>query len=441
MIRAFFLLLAVFSQFANAETIPATSGPLTFVVQNSAPSAQTSSVQSSYQAACDAGLVLWQTQYPSSGFFLKACQVANPTAGVNQNYGTARYGYGSSGGEYTGIIIVKSVGYSCPSGQNWTLVGATCTRPDCPAGQPMQPDGTCADKCAPTKDKYTSGWVSYTGASVPTGTVCISGCNYQQNVLLGNDDRIGTDGRTWAEVGQTGLGTSCTGGTQGQTPDEKNKDSKKPPCGAADGVLTTSTGKVLCVPEGTPDARKPGVQKTESKQTGPNGEVTTTEKTTTKDPQTGATHTSTTSTTTNPDGTTKTSSEEKSTGGAAVGGGGSGDNSGNEPGQCAKEPDSPMCKKGTVKEKGQFDSAQGAKLQEAKDQLTAKFNEIKSAASAAFTSSTASGSGTLPCPAPVTVLGKPVSLCVSDYSNQLSVIGAIIVFAAGIIAIFLVVTA
>lgn len=126
MIRAFFLLLAVVSQFANAETIPATSGPLTFVVENYAPSGQTTSVQSSYQAACDAGLVLWQTKYPSSGFFLKGCQVANPTAGVNQNYGTARYGYGSSGGEYTGIIIVKSVGYSCPSGQNWTLDGATC---------------------------------------------------------------------------------------------------------------------------------------------------------------------------------------------------------------------------------------------------------------------------------------------------------------------------
>lgn len=39
-------------------------------------------------------------------------------------------------------------GVGCPSGQNWTLSGASCVRPDCPSGSVRQSDGTCSNPCA-----------------------------------------------------------------------------------------------------------------------------------------------------------------------------------------------------------------------------------------------------------------------------------------------------
>lgn len=246
----------------------------------------------------------------------------------------------AQGGVVGGSCVTKV--YSCPNGG--TLSGTTCTK-TCPEGSPMQPDGSCGcapglhlengtcvpdDKCAPTKDKYTSGWVSYTGDKVATGTVCIADCNYEQNIMLDQDDRIGTDGRKWAQVGQTGLGTSCTGSTTpSMEPDQKNKESKKPPCAATDGVLTTSTGKVLCVPEGTPDARKPDVKVKTKTETFPDNTTKQTTETTTRDPVTGATSTSTSSTSTGKaDGTEGQAGPVGTTTGSSTSGSGNGDGDG-----------------------------------------------------------------------------------------------------------------
>lgn len=62
--------------------------------------------------------------------------------------------------------------------------------------------------------------------------------------------------------------------------------------------MTTSTGKVLCVPEGTPDARKPGVKQEKKTETFQDGSKKETDTTTTQDPKTGAINTTTTTTTT-----------------------------------------------------------------------------------------------------------------------------------------------
>jgi len=255
------------------------------------------------------------------------------------------------GGSYCALYPLSGSGYIvtyyvpkkyCPNGG--TLNGTTCVK-TCPEGSPMQPDGSCGcapglhlengscvpdDKCAATKDKYTSGWVSYTGDKVPTGTVCIADCNYEQNIMLDQDDRIGTDGRKWAQVGQTGLGTSCTGSTTpSMEPDQKNKESKKPPCAATDGVLTTSTGKVLCVPEGTPDARKPDVKVKTKTETFPDNTTKQTTETTTRDPVTGATATSTSSTSTGKaDGTEGQAGPVGTTTGVSTSGSGNGDGDG-----------------------------------------------------------------------------------------------------------------
>lgn len=438
MMRVLFFLLALISTAASAQNVPATLstvpktlGPPYAVPGN--PSKPTPLESCNYDTTLYDTVVRLSSDPASPDFKIYRCTIVN-TSGWN---GYFRDSHGT---------------LSCPSGVPKDDGSNYCQVKTCPSGYdgPMTIDGVpdmCrpAVKCEPSQINRDGVCVcdpahlasfptAYGGAMEGTGespsSACVGGCMRNTgDFCLGGGDKWWCSGGSW--TAQT-----CTGGPT----DTKMPENKKPPCAATDGVLTSSKGTVACVPEGTPSARKPDVAKTEQKQTAADGTVTTTEKTTTKDPATGATTTTTSTTTTAPGGATSTATSETSSGSNGMFKG-TGDNSGNEPGQCAKEPDSPMCKKGTVKEKGQFDSAQGAKLQEAKDQLTAKFNEIKLAASAAFTASTSSGSGTLPCPAPITVLGKPVSLCVSDYSNQLSVIGAIIVFAAGIIAILLVVTA
>lgn len=352
--RVFFFavgfLLTAFSVFALAETIPATSGPLTFVVENSPPSAQTTSVQGSYQAACDAGLVLWQTKFPSSGFFLKGCQVSNPTAGVGQFYGTATYGYGTSGGEYTGSILPKSVGYSCPSGQNWTLNGSVCSRPDCVEPETRQSDGTCkaSNKCE-GKDLTppTFAWVSFNKGNSPYGTRCKDGCEVAQTGPVSHPT-LNPDGDHY--VGGTHdfhqlmktqyFAVECKVGQDGAvapeptTPPENAPPptKKKPPCDASEGVLTSSKGTVACVPEGTADARKPDVGKTKKEEVFQDGSTRNTETTTTRDPATNATHTSSTTTNTPANngsagqaGAVGTSTSQSGTGGKAGDGDGEGD--------------------------------------------------------------------------------------------------------------------
>jgi hypothetical protein len=70
--------------------------------------------------------------------------------------------------------------YSCPTGQNWTVVAATCYRPDCvaPAVRKLS-DGTCSTSCRSTA---TIGLKSYYDIGLSAGgspspiIACISGC-------------------------------------------------------------------------------------------------------------------------------------------------------------------------------------------------------------------------------------------------------------------------
>ena len=205
--------------------------------------------------------------------------------------------------------------------------------------------------------------------------------------------------------------------------------------------MTSSSGNVMCLPEGTAGASKPVVDLSKKTETFPDNTTKTTETTKTTDPNTQATDTRTTTTSTGgQSGTAGTSTTTSNTGGSTGDGtgNGSGDGSGDEPGQCAKEPNSPMCKKGTVPQKGKFDDGQDGKVTAAKDQLRAKFAEVKSAASSMFSGSLATGGGSLPCPPPITILGKSWTLCVADYSDQLSIIGTFIMLAAAVGAAFIV---
>ncbi|MCG2577594.1 hypothetical protein LZ012_11380 [Dechloromonas sp. XY25] len=366
------------------------------------------------------------------------------------SYGTSypKTAQGVSGG----YCIWKSSNFS--ANQYYSGEVVTCTDPNVP-----NENGVCGpppSRCA-GKDQLppTFAWVSFNKGNSPYGSRCNAGCLVYQTgpvshpTMNPNGDAYvgGTHDRH--ELMKTQYtATECTVGQDGAVAPEPTVEPnkappptpKKPNCDASEGVLTTSKGTVACVPEGTVEARKPTVQRAESKATAPNGDVTVTNKTTTTDPATGAKETVTSTTTTTFGGGSTTKTESTTSGGNGQNGLSDGDNSGSEPGQCAKEPNSPMCKQGTVKDKGKFDNGQDTKLNEAKQALTDKFNQIKTDLTSALSSSAGVSSGSLPCPPPVTVLGKQISICVNNYADKLSPIGAIVVFAAAIIAILLVVT-
>jgi hypothetical protein len=185
--------------------------------------------------------------------------------------------------------------------------------------------------------------------------------------------------------------------------------------------VTSSGGGVACVPATTPGATTPETETTTTKQTGSDGSETTTTETTTKDPVTGAKSTETT--TTGAGGTTKTTSEKTGvdTNGDGVGDGPTDQNQ-DQQGECEKSPDSPLCKTGTPKAAGTFNSQSAevtAARQSYQDKLTAISNDLKS-----VFGTVAAGAGSLPCPPPVILHGKSISFCATDYSDALSPISS-----------------
>lgn len=442
--RLFFIVLALLSPsvFAAGTSIPATAGVTLGAVTldggyssacntlfTSKLSALTGSTYSSVEQAVSgvqSGMPATSNCHPTSNSTLLS---VGPTSSNR-----IRVIYKLDGSTYTATInIAYAASYVCPSGYTGPLLVGSV--------QMCDPVNPCADRDKKPNDFL---WVSYNKGQSPYGYRCKDGCQVSQTgpvshpVMNPNGDWYtgGTADRHdlmqiqyYAIKCEANAQQSSTGD---QPPPPVPPVPKAPKCDPSEGVLTTSTGKVVCVPEGMMGAPKPIESDTQKREEDANG-VKNTTKNTTKDPITGAT--TVTEKTTDANGNVTSSSSSSS------GAGGSGDNSGDEPGQCAKEPDSPICKKGTIKDKGKYGSDQDGKLEQAKAELTAKFSEIRGALSNQFRYNGSSSGGSLPCPAPVTVLGATISFCVADYSSSLSVIGDIIVFAATIIAAIIVVTA
>lgn len=220
-------------------------------------------------------------------------------------------------------------------------------------------------------------------------------------------------------------------------PDPKETaDNNKNPgaCAASGGVYYSVGGVGKCgTPANDNSMDKLTIKEKKTIKTNPDGTSSETTETikTIQNPNTGETVTDKGTTTTTKDAAgnvTGTGTETSS---------GKGDGAGEEPGQCAKEPNSPMCKKGVPGEKGKYDG-QSAKIEEAKAELRAKFAEVRAAASALFSGSLGTGGGALPCYPPITVLGKSWSLCFSKFSNELSVIGTFVMLSAAVSAAFIV---
>lgn len=227
---------------------------------------------------------------------------------------------------------------ACPAG--YTLNGTVCERYTCPAGYtgPQTINGV-ANMCAPPPkcpmypgDANTpitqpagcscpsgSRWVPGSGCRktcLPNGAVggqlfnvvdfpggsqeaCSGGCIVQQMAgeYYKKADGTITAKATWTDwaCGGSGEGTAPTADGKPQPPaPELDPDKIKPPkCGAGEGVMTSSSGSVKCVPPGTPSTKEPKVETGKKKETFDDGSTKTTETTKTTDTSTGASHTST----------------------------------------------------------------------------------------------------------------------------------------------------
>lgn len=318
-----FLLAAVFT-IANAETIPATS----------------SAVQPK-----DGFVVSGRNVWGDTA--LLACQHVSASGYLNA-IGNCYYSGGYIGPVVAGKSCYNSAGtqtncgteLTCPAGQNWTLTGSQCIRPDCVAPQTRQSDGTCKQICPASE--LGNFWYSHVKGAPPWGTFCVSGCEkvvsgpimdsanpngeyyYSGNVVTERGKESMTGGT--CSAGSSSPPPSLSGGNQPPTPP------KKPPCAAGEGVLTTSTGQVRCVPAGTPSAEKPRVGTSTSVDKKSDGSTATNTTTTTCSGE-GACSSTTTTTITGAGGgstpgaagTPGTSTKDTDSSGAVGGAGGAGE--------------------------------------------------------------------------------------------------------------------
>lgn len=170
--------------------------------------------------------------------------------------------------------------YSCPSGQNWTLSGATCTRPDCAAGEVRDANGVCQSVACPA-GQFSSGY--YQG-SAPAYACASNGCgvSFTGTYPAGRD----AAGNLYAQGSYSYTGGnqgSCTPGQNGSvaapaTSSNTLTSTKPGPngCGAGDGVITSSSGKVACVPQGTEGSIPAVNEKTSKTETFSDGSTKTT---------------------------------------------------------------------------------------------------------------------------------------------------------------------
>jgi len=142
------------------------------------------------------------------------------------------------------------------------------------------------------------------GPSLESQTYCDNGCMVGLNAPSGSNNPgfSYTNGQQRLQKYEIVYpGAQCTGGTPLPSATEPAKTPPEPPkrpnCSPNEGVVTSSTGQIHCVPEGTPASKPPIVTKEQQTKTNADGTTTTTETTTTRDSQTGAEEKKSTSTT------------------------------------------------------------------------------------------------------------------------------------------------
>lgn len=284
---------------ARAETIAATAGPL-------APTGRyqfLSNWYTSYHAAHSAALAYYAgagaTGYHVNPTGWSASPPAESVAWTGWNFGAWPYftvresptqmGNGGSGWAYTitkewwcssgtlswtgsAYTCQGGTGYSCPSGQNWTLSGQTCTRPDCVPPEFRNPaTGSCQSCVAGLYVRPGGGFWSIrqgfsyltgSGATVPA-TTCVDGCEVDlSDYGNGIQGYGGPDGK-WQSYGDhKATGATCGGGSvvQPNTPEAN--------CISQGKAFGTVNNTVVCVDQATTTKRQ------EVNATGPAGGTT-----------------------------------------------------------------------------------------------------------------------------------------------------------------------
>lgn len=249
--------------------------------------------------------------------------------------------------------------YTCPPGGGWSLDGQSCTRPDCPEGHSRDANGSCVSPCqAKENTSAGGGWITVPRGGDPTGKSCDSGCQVS-TTLDTSVDHYYTDGKTITQkYSQTFTGQPCGSESPkppaNETAKSPTEPPKKPPCEPSEGVMTSSSGTIACVPQGAPGSNAPIVTKQKTVEPFPDGSSKTTETITTRDPATGV-EVKTVSVTISPGtngqpgaaGTPGTTTGPTSNSGTTVGG------DPTKPGDsdfCAKNPGLQICKGGMNEE-------------------------------------------------------------------------------------------
>ena len=349
----------------QAETVPATSSYSPLNMYYSSNSGRSSWV--SPAEVCPAGSTFTSNGAALPTVFNQAVVIGScPGATTYNAIATAKCNLQTPSPDGKGCTPIV---YTCPAGQNWTLSGNTCTRPDCPAGQTRLSDGTCSAPCQTGDTKTltvpTGKWAvcgkqfagCLTGTlNIPT-TYCDGSCKYSLGALQSAQSvqgaTVDNPKPVFADMTATGLGESCTSQTSLDPGTPPTIPQDNPPCDPGEGVLTSSSGSVKCVPSSTP-GNTPVVTTSSSTTTYPDGSTTTTTTTTTTDPSTGRT-TTTTTTTNNPgpgggtqSGTPGTTTTNGDSGGSDADGDGEGDgDQGKKDDFCEKHPESMVCKNST----------------------------------------------------------------------------------------------
>lgn len=193
--------------------------------------------------------------------------------------------------------------FVCPASGGWTLSGGLCSRADCQPGETRDSNGVCQSACMTKKNGPENGQSAWYAVPVPgsaMGTYCDGGC--AATLALDADaSAYGTGYFTDGKINtmkriKNYTGSSCSTSDQALPANSQEASKtppvppKKPACGASEGVMTFSTGSVYCVPEATPNSNKPVVKKEQSRKDYSDGSAEIQEKTTTRDPSTGAEH-------------------------------------------------------------------------------------------------------------------------------------------------------
>lgn len=295
--------------FSYAGTIPATAktaGQSTIAATqgHQGPGPSGAVVYDTFGQACDA-----VRTYPY-GVLPKGNCTDAPSGNPWSNGGTSGVCYYNNGGSNCAGMTssTPTMAYKCPAGYTGSTPGwcvNTTTIYTCPAGYtgPTLINGvqSCVNGCDETTVGTAQVWANAWAVSSKLDSASLIGPKTVPSVGCSGSCEIANESFTachpqgspsvdvpapiYCTLTGKQTGNSCTSNPVPGTP--PTISNHPPKCLPTEGVLTSSSGTVACVPAGTPAAEAPVVRTEKQVQQFTDGSTRTTETTYTKDPATG----------------------------------------------------------------------------------------------------------------------------------------------------------